>query len=115
MTLVFFAIFFVCAIGSFFIFDLFLSTQYDQHREKWIQDGMPHGFFFFRPKESYGMLGVPKFSSWIAMQSRFLTLNFKTPTWIATDSSLRKFIWLSRLLQTVGLLSWVGFAVFGFA
>lgn len=108
MTFVFFAIFFVSILGCFLIFDLVLRSEYEHHRENWVKDGMPHGFFF-RPSESAGF-----FNSWIAMQSNLLLLGFRTPNWIPSDSYLRKLLWLFRSLQIIGLAAWVGFLVTGF-
>ena len=110
MTFAFFAVFFACTIGCFLIFDLVIKTQYRECRDEWVKDGMPHGFFF-NPKETSTIFGMPRIRSWIAMQVRLFALLFATPGWIEPHSNLKGYIWLFRLLQLVALACWVGILI----
>ena len=106
-----FAIFFICGIVNFLIFDSVLRTQYKRHHDQWISDGMPHGFFFFHPKETRSGIFMVKPSSWLAMQGRYLSLIFFTPEWIELEPHLKSRIFIYRLLHLVGLVAWLGIAI----
>lgn len=101
-SFIFLAIFFLCCLSSFLIFDSILRIQYKNHYSEWEEDGKPFGFFF-RPKE------INYFGSCIAMQSRCLALTFVTPAWSLNEPKVLKLIFWYRILGVFSLLVWLAF------
>ena len=87
---------------SFVSFDRLVKAQHQLHRDSWISDGKPSGFFW-RAKESDLIL------SQFARLKLSLVWLFHTPSW-AVDSrdliGMLKHLRYAVLVWNVGILSW---------
>ncbi len=63
---------------AFFNFDRLVKIEYQRHKEDWIKDGKPIGFFWRAPESSW-------FRSSFAMQNLSMQWLFKTPDWTNND------------------------------
>jgi hypothetical protein len=97
-----FIVFVACTITCFLIFDAVLRVQHSRYRDLWEKDGKPHGFFFH-----------PSGSSWVAMQVRFLVINFSTPDWLRSEERLLRWMRVFRFAQIIGHAAWLGGIYFG--
>jgi len=85
---------------DFLCFDRLLKTEYEKHKEQWIKDGKPRGYFWW-PYES------PLFTGYIAQLRLTIHWLFKTPQWIKHDVKARKTLQINRictLIVYVGIL-----------
>jgi hypothetical protein len=87
---------------AFFNFDAIVKIEYQRHKDDWIKDGKPIGFFWRSPESSW-------FSSAFAMQGLSLRLLFKTPRWVDNEPAamaclkkLRKLV----LIFNIGVIVW---------
>ena len=88
----------VALVYSFVTFDRLVRAQYERHREAWIEDGRPRGFFWRAPE-------CTSFASSVALHRLTLTLLFSTPAWVADSTAYRTL--LKRL--RVSVLLWNAF------
>ena len=109
MVFIAFIIFVLCCLSIFLLFDEILRIQYKQHYSEWLRDGKPYGFFFV-PKETKTFFGAPGLRSWLAMQRRCLTLNWRTPSWARQEPKVLKLIFWYRILGVISFLVWLLFA-----
>jgi hypothetical protein len=93
---------------SFLTVDRLVKAQYAFHREAWMADGQPRGFFWRAPECTW-------FASGVALHRLCLTWLFNTPAW-ALDSAryrallkrLRLSVLLSNVLIVAALVAIVG-------
>jgi hypothetical protein len=91
---------------SFLTFDRLVRAQYEFHREAWMADGQPRGFFWRAP-------GCNWFASSVALHRLSLTWLFSTPTWATESPTYRALLKRLRLLVVVWNVLFIGgFMVF---
>jgi len=108
-----FIVFFLTTLAMFAISDYVLYVQYTRHTQSWEAEGRPYGYFFI-PNE-LKPLGVFRFGSWIATQTRSLSLLGATPEWARDEKRVVVLLRVFRSLMLVLVGSWVMFAYFSIA
>ena len=79
-------------VYSFVTFDRLVRTHYEFHREAWMADGKPRGFFWRAPECDW-------FASSLALHRLSLTWLFSTPAWVAESPTYRAL--MKRLRMSV--------------
>jgi GH35 family endo-1,4-beta-xylanase len=90
---------------AFINFDRLVKIEYKNHKEEWIRDGKPRGFYWRPPELAWFAI-----SSSLAMHNLTLKWLFKTPQWTANDLEAKEC--LRKLRQYVflfygGLIVWL--------
>jgi hypothetical protein len=81
-------------VYSFLTFDRLVRAQYEFHREAWMADGQPRGFFWRAPECSW-------FASSVALHRLSLTWLFSTPAWATGSPTYRALLKRLRVLVVV--------------
>src|SRR5688572_222538 len=93
-------------IYSFLTFDRLVRAQYEFHREAWMADGQPRGFFWRAPGSNW-------FASSLATHRLSLTWLFSTPAWATESPPYRALLKRLRMLVLVWNVLLIGaFVVF---
>ena len=93
-------------VYSFVTFDRLVRAQYEFHREAWMLDGQPRGFFWRAPQSNW-------FASSLATHRLSLTWLFSTPAWATESPTYRALLKRLRILVFVWNILLIGaFVVF---
>jgi hypothetical protein len=82
-------------VYAFLTFDRLLRAQHEFHREAWIADGRPSGFFWRAPDSGRW------FASTVSLHRVTLTWFFSTPAWVAESPAYRALLKRLRMLVVV--------------
>lgn len=88
ISLVVFSLFLASAIVTFCLFDSLVKIEFERHREHWILDGKPIGFFW-QPKGSGDSFLSLLLGGSVARSRRSMEWLFLTPDWAMTDTDVR--------------------------
>jgi hypothetical protein len=97
---IFFVIFFIAILTSFYYYDKILKIEYSNYREQWIKDGSPLGFFWV-PK------GAKLFAGSFSRGSLSFRWLFKNPPWAINDNAVHGHLLKLRVGCAVGAITWL--------
>jgi hypothetical protein len=81
------------------LFDSLVRWEHAHHREQWIRDGKPSGYFWKSAECVF-------WTSHNAMHTLQLSLLFKTPGWAAESPLCRAWLFKMRAVAAVWFAAW---------